>query len=517
VRPVFTGDEMRRLDERAIRELGIPGATLMENAGCGAADAILAWLTSARRPARGRRVAIVCGKGGNGGDGFVAARWLARQGVRCDVCLVGSAADVRGDAAQKLQALKKAGLRPTVVGDAAALGPVLARAELVVDALLGTGVRSAPEGVIAEAITAVNASGRPVLALDIPSGLPADGAAPSGPAVRAEATVTFAGLKRGLVVPPGRDLAGRVSVVDIGVPAAEVARGIATFVLEAGDVARHFPRREASAHKGTYGHLLVVAGSLGKTGAAALAAEGALRAGVGLVTVATAASQQPVVAGLVLEAMTAPLAEGATGIIGEGAWPALAELVAARDAAAIGPGIGLDAGVQAVARRLVIEARVPMVVDADALTALSGHLEVLRKAAAPRCLTPHPGELARLLEKSVPEVQRARIEIAREFAVAHRAHLVLKGAVSVVAAPDGTVLLNPTGNPGMASGGTGDVLTGIAGAFLARGLAPGDALAAAVYVHGLAGDVAAERAGEESLIARDVIAALPEAFRRLHA
>jgi len=515
VRPVFTGDEMRRLDERAIRELGIPGATLMENAGRGAADAILARLTSARRPARGRRVALVCGKGGNGGDGFVAARWLARQGVRCDVLLGGSPGDVRGDAAQKLEALKQARLRPTVVSDAARLAPVLARADLVIDALLGTGARAAPEGSIAEAITAINASGRPVLALDIPSGLPADGGPPYGPTVRADATVTFAGLKRGLVVPPGRDLAGRVSVVDIGVPAGEVARGISTFVLDAADVARHFPRREAAAHKGTYGHLLVVAGSLGKTGAAALAAEGALRAGAGLVTVATAATQQPVVAGLVLEAMTAALAEGAPGVIGEAAWPALAELVAARDAVAIGPGIGLDAGVRELARRLVVEARVPMVVDAAPLTALSGHLDLLRKAAAPRCLTPHPGELARLLEKQVPDVERARIEVAREFATTHRVHLVLKGAVSVVAAPDGTAFLNPTGNPGMASGGTGDVLTGIAGAFLARGLAPGDALASAVYLHGLAGDVAAERVGEESLIARDVIAALPEAFGRI--
>jgi NAD(P)H-hydrate epimerase len=214
--------------------------------------------------------------------------------------------------------------------------------------------------------------------------------------------------------------------------------------------------------------------------------------------------------------MTAPLPEGAPGFMGAAAAATLAGLIEARDTVAIGPGIGLEPEVQELVRRLVVEARVPMVIDADAITALAGHLEVLRKAAAPRCLTPHPGELARILGTTVPEVQRARIDVAREFATAHRVHLVLKGATSVIAAPDGTVLLNPTGNPGMASGGTGDVLTGIAGAFCARGLAPGDALASAVYLHGLAGDVAAERMGEESLIARDVIAALPEAFRRLH-
>jgi NAD(P)H-hydrate epimerase len=513
VRPVFTAEEMRRVDERAVRELGIPGATLMENAGQGAAAAVLAWLAAAKRPLRTSRVAIVCGKGGNGGDGFVVARALARRGVRCDVFLAAPPADVRGDAAEKLRALRKTRVRPAPITDAS-LGR-LARADLIVDALLGTGARVAPEGPVAAAIDAINAAGRPVLALDVPSGLPADGTPPPGAVVRADATVTFAGLKRGLVLPPGRELAGRISLVDIGVPQPEVVRGITTFEIEARDVAPHFPRRARATHKGSYGHLLVVAGSLGKTGAAALAAGGALRGGAGLVTVATAASQQPIVAGLVLEAMTAPLEEGRAGGIGQRAWPALLELVNGRDAVALGPGLGLDPEIQDVARRLVLETRVPMVVDADALTALAGHLDLLAKAAAPRCLTPHPGEMARLLGTSVPDVQRDRIAVARAFATAHRVFLVLKGAVSVVATPDGTVLLNPTGNPGMASGGTGDVLTGITGAFLARGLAPGDALASAVYLHGLAGDVAAERMGEESLIARDVIEALPEAFRRL--
>lgn len=517
MRPVFTGEEMRRLDERAIRSLGIPGATLMENAGRGAAEAVLAWLAATRRPVRGRRVALVCGKGGNGGDGFVVARSLKRRGVRCDVLLIAAPRDVRGDAAGKLRELERAGLRPVVVTDAAAIAPVLARADLVVDALLGTGTRAAPEGLVASAIDAINAAGRPVLALDIPSGLPADGGAPAGAVVRADATVTFAGLKRGLVIPPGRDLAGRVSVVDIGVAAAEVGRGVTTFLLEAADVARHFPPRARAAHKGTYGHLLVVAGSVGKTGAAALSADGALRSGAGLVTVATAASQQPIVASLLLEAMTAPLPEGTAGFLGDSAWPALTALVSARDAIAVGPGLGLDPQVQDLVRRLVVEARVPMVVDADALTALAGHLEVLRTAAAPRCLTPHPGELARLLGTGIAEVQRDRIGVARAFATTHHVHLVLKGAISVVATPEGVVLLNPTGNPGMASGGTGDVLTGVTGAFLARGLAPGDALASAVFLHGLAGDIAAERVGEESLVARDVIAALPDAFKRLHA
>jgi NAD(P)H-hydrate epimerase len=430
------------------------------------------------------------------------------------VVLAAPPGEVRGDAGRKLRELQKSGLRPTVIDGAGQLGPRLAHADLVVDALLGTGSRGAPDGVIADAIDAINASGRPVLALDVPSGLPADGGAPAH-SVRADLTVTFAGLKRALVMPPGRELAGRVSVVDIGVPADEVARGITTFLLEPADVSRHFPPRARAAHKGTYGHLLVVAGSVGKTGAAALAADAAMRSGAGLVTVATPASQQPVVASLVVEAMTAPLAEGTPGFIGTAAVTALDELVAARDAVAIGPGLGLEPETQAVVRRLAFAARVPMVIDADAITALVGHLDGLRKASAARCLTPHPGELARLLGATVADVQRDRIGIAREVATAHGVHLVLKGAASVIAAPDGTVLLNPTGNAGMASGGTGDVLTGVTGALLARDFAAGDALAAAVYLHGLAGDVAAERVGEESLIARDVIAALPDAFARL--
>jgi NAD(P)H-hydrate epimerase len=328
-------------------------------------------------------------------------------------------------------------------------------------------------------------------------------------------TVTFAGLKRGLVTSPGDELAGRVTVIPIGVPEREVARGVTTFLLEARDVAGHFPRRPRAGHKGTYGHLLLVAGSLGKTGAAALGAMAAMRSGVGLVTVATPASQQPVVAGLVLEAMTEPLPETSARTLGLKAREAILELAGSRDAVALGPGIGLDHETTQVARALTRELRQPMAIDADGLTALAGHLDVLRGAPAARCLTPHPGEMARLLGARVDEVQRDRIGTAREFATRHRVHVVLKGARSVIGMPDGRVVVNPTGNPGMASGGTGDVLTGVLGAFLARGLDPEAAMLSSVYLHGSAGDVAAERVGEESLVARDVVAAIPEAFKRL--
>jgi NAD(P)H-hydrate epimerase len=509
--PVLGAEEMRQVDRRAVEVLGIPGTDLMENAGRGAADAVFEWLAELGRR-RGARVAVVCGKGGNGGDGFVVARRLRQRGVRVGVWLAAPPREIAGDAAGKLAALRRAGGRPRQIHDEAELAAALADADVVVDALLGTGARGRPAGLVAAAIDRINACGRPVAALDVPSGLPADGGPPPGPVVRAGLTTTFAGLKRGLVTGPGVDLAGRIVVVPIGVSPDEVRRGIATFLLEAGDVAALLPPRPRRAHKGTYGHLLIVAGSLGKTGAAALAARAAMRAGAGLVTVATAASQQPIVAGLVLEAMTEALAETAAGSVAARARGTIAGLAQSREAVAVGPGLGLDPDTRALVRELARDLPRPMVLDADALTALGAHPEVLRTAPAPRCLTPHPGEMARLIGGSVAEVERDRIEVARRFATEHGAHVVLKGAGTIVATPSGEAYVNPTGNPGMASGGMGDVLTGIAGAFLARGLGPGPALQAATYLHGRAADLAVRRTGIEALVASDVVGALGEAF-----
>jgi ADP-dependent NAD(P)H-hydrate dehydratase / NAD(P)H-hydrate epimerase len=506
---------MRELDRRAVADLGIAGATLMENAGRGAAAALVELLPALGAPRRGARVTIVCGKGGNGGDGFVVARWLKRRGLRPVVLLAARPAEVAGEAAGKLAALRRAGVSPIAIEDAAQATPRLAEAHVVVDALLGTGTRGAPAGLTAGLIERVNASGRPVVALDIPSGLPADGGPPAGPAIRAAATLTFAGLKHGLVQAPGLDFAGRVMVVPIGIPDAEAGRGIRTWLIERADVAARFPPRPREAHKGTYGYLLIVGGSLGKTGAAALAARAAMRAGGGLVTTATAASQQPVVAGLVVESMTEPLAETAAGTVALAARARVLELARARDAVALGPGLGLDPDTQELARQLARDLDRPLVLDADALTALAGRLELLGQAPAPRCLTPHPAEMARLLGTAVADVQRDRVGAARGVASEFGVHVALKGATTVVAAADGRVFLNPTGNPGMASGGTGDVLTGIVGAFLARGMDAPDALVAAVYLHGSAGDLAAARLGEESLVASDVIDSLPDAFAAL--
>lgn len=484
----------------------------MENAGRGAAAAIAEFLGRARR---GARVEIVCGKGGNGGDGFVAARWLRRGGLRPAVWLTSPASEIQGDPARKLAELRRAGVRPRFVDDERAVAARLRRADVIVDALLGTGAKGVPAGLTARMIDLINASDRPVVALDVPSGVSADGTATSGRAIRATLTVTFAGVKRGLVMGSDAALAGRVQVISIGIPEGEVGKGITTYLLEPADIAALFPARRRQAHKGTFGHLLVVGGSRGKTGAPALAARAAMRMGAGLVTVGAPASQQPIVASLLLESMSEALPETGAGTIALEAADAISVLAAVRDAVALGPGLGLESETQEAARRLVSDLPQPMVIDADALSALAGHLDVLARRRGPRCLTPHPGEMARMLGVTVADVEGDRIACVRDFVRAHGVHLVLKGATSVVGDPDGRIFLNPTGNPGMASGGMGDVLTGMVGALLARRAEPGAALRAAVYVHGLAGDLAVVTLGQESLIAADLIDALPRALRAL--
>lgn len=513
MRPVFTAAEMRALDVRAIAELGIPGVRLMENAGSGAARLIARELS----PIRKARVVVLCGKGNNGGDGFVVARHLRARGARVQVFLVGRRRDVTGDAARMLSRWRG---RVTEIADDGALAPLareLGRAHAVVDALLGTGLTGAARERMARVIEAVNACDRPVLSLDLPSGLGSDHGALLGPTVKARLTATFGGYKRSLLLHPGASKAGVVSVIGIGIPPAEVGRATSTFLLEESDVRGLFPPRAVDAHKGTFGHLLVIGGSVGKSGAGALAGRAALRSGVGLCTIATPRSQQPIIAGLGMEHMTEPLAETAGQTLSLTAKERIVELLARADAVALGPGISLDPETQALVRALVLEMERPMVVDADGLSALAGHLDLLDRAAGPRALTPHPGEMARMLGVDVPTVQSDRLETVRAFCARYRVALALKGAGTVVGAPDGRVFINPTGNPGMASGGSGDVLTGMVGAFLARGFDAVTALQAGCFLHGRAADVACGDFGEEGLVAGDIVEAIPRAMMRLTA
>ena len=514
---VVTTAEMREIDRRCTAEYGIPSLLLMENAGLGTVREMERAFPGLRR----RRVAVLCGKGNNGGDGFVIARHLANRGVPTEICLLARGEDLQGDAAVNHQiAVRMAIPLCSVRGaeDRAALADAMARADLLVDALLGTGAAGAPQGLLAEAIELLNASGKPVVAIDVPSGLGADAPMPAGICVRATVTCTMALPKPSLLLYPGAAFAGEVRVVDIGAPRALLEDpALPCCLLEPADVLPAFPARDPAAHKGTYGHLLVIAGSAGKSGAAALCALGGLRMGAGLVTLAAPASLRDTLAARHSEVMVEPLPQTAGAALARAALDPLRRLLEGKTAVALGPGLSTDPETVEVVQVLVGEGRLPMVIDADGLNAFAGQMALLARSPGPRILTPHPGEASRLLGVGRDRLLAERLAVVPEVARTHSLHFVLKGARTLVADPKGGVAINPTGNPGMASGGTGDVLTGMIGGLLARGVEPGLAARAGVYLHGLAGDLAARETGPEALIAGDVLAHLPAAIRALRA
>ncbi len=509
---VCTAAQIRALDQWTIAH-GTPGHVLMERAGKGAAAVV-------RRRWKRCRTVVVCGRGNNGGDGFVIARHLRRAGFSVELYLAGTASAVRGDAARMLAAWRRAGGRVHECDAPATFEPLrasLVRAALVVDALLGTGLNAPVEGLHAAIIDAVNASAAPILSVDIASGLSADSGRPLGAAVRATVTATFGHPKVGQVLYPGIEHTGELEIVDIGLrPEAVDTVGPATHVLEARTVGALLPRRPRNAHKGTFGHVLVVAGSRGKTGAALLATEGAGRAGAGLVTTASAALLQPTLEGHVREAMTAALPDGRDGTVALGDGIALLRLLEGRDAVVCGPGLGVNPDTRTLVGTIVRTARSPLVLDADGLNCVAG-TGILRERLGPTVLTPHPGEMGRLLEVTTAEVQADRLRVARQLATRDQVVVVLKGARTVVVAPDGRAAIVPTGNPGMASGGTGDVLAGVVGGLLAQGLDAFDAACLGAFAHGLAGDRVAVRQGEVGLLARDLLDELPAALATLQA
>jgi NAD(P)H-hydrate epimerase len=509
----MTREQMRRYDEIAMQRYGLVGPVLMENAGRGAARVALSMLE--RRPGR---TTVVCGKGNNGGDGFVIARHLLNAGREVAVLLLGNLSQLDGDAELNAGVLTSMGGDVTELpgeADVERMDGLLEGSALVVDAIFGTGLDRPVMGRYNGAIDAVNECDADVLSVDLPSGLDADSGRPLNTCVRAARTATFACLKRGLLLHPGCELAGEVEVVDIGAPRAVAEEaGIDGRVITAEHVAPLLPPRPADAHKGTFGHLLVVAGSAGKTGAALMAALSALRSGTGLVTLAVPGDERPALeSAKPVEVMLAPLLTSIDAPVGDEELSRLRSLLEGKTAVAIGPGCGLTRSMGRVLEAVLEIAGVPVAVDADGLTLL-GDLppRVLADRSHPTVLTPHPGEMARLVDATPRAVQGRRVEAARDFAVDRGVHLVLKGARTVVAAPDSTVMINLTGNSGMATGGTGDVLTGLLGGLLAQSMAPLDAAAAAVHVHGLAGDLAAEVTGGRSLLASDLVEALPEAL-----
>ncbi|MDI6771215.1 MAG: NAD(P)H-hydrate dehydratase [bacterium] len=501
-----TSEEMATLDRRAAEEFGVPTLLLMEAAGRAVAQAA-ARLTGSG----GTRTVVVAGKGNNGGDGLVAARVLQAAGWRILVVLLARDAEVSGDAAVNLQAARRAGVEITNLDSTAMPGlrGVLASADLVVDGLFGTGFRGPVIGLAAKTIEAINACGRPVLAIDIPSGVNGDTGAVDGHAVRATATVTMGLPKTGLVLVPGAVHAGRIWVADVGHPHRLINDpGILTALVTRDMVDAAIPVRRLDAHKGDAGRVLVVAGSIGHSGAAVLTVLGALRAGAGLVTLGVPGAIYPIVGPAVIEGMPLPLPDCDGALAAEAAGQVL-DLAGSADVVACGPGISRLPGPAAVVQRLNAECPLPLVLDADALTILAGNQGELPAGRAARILTPHPGELARLLQCTVDEIQRHRLQAARAAAGRYRAVVVLKGARTVVADPSGTAFVIPTGNPSMAAGGMGDVLCGVIAALVGQGLPATAAAWAGSYLHGLAGDRAAACRGPVGVLAREVADGLP--------
>lgn len=502
---VVTAREMQEIDHRTIKGCGIPSAVLMERAGLAVARKIAEMYPPGK-------LIVLAGAGNNGGDGIVVGRELHNSGWHVKILLLLKEDKLSSDCLAQYRAARQIGVpidfRTTI--DQADL-----HAAVVVDALFGTGLSKDITGSLAETIDRLNDSGAPVIAVDIPSGVSSDNGHILGTAVRATATVTFGAPKRGHFLFPGADYTGELFVEDIGFPR-PFFNDVSCELLDDEGMLALLPPRPRRSHKGDYGHVLVVAGSRGRTGAAFMAAKACLMSGSGLVTLGVPEGQMGVFQSRVTEEMCLHLPDRGDGTLSsKAAEPILRFLDEKADALAIGPGIGVSEDTSALVRALLTSLGKPAVLDADALNVLQGKADILRESSAPLVLTPHPGEFSRLTGDPVEEIELDRIESALAFSKDYGVTLVLKGVPTVVTDLGGRAFINPTGNPSMAKAGTGDVLTGMVASFLGQGLDPAGAASLAVYLHGVAGDLAAAEFGLQSVLASDIIGAVPEAFKTL--
>jgi NAD(P)H-hydrate epimerase len=512
---ILNAAQMRDADRHTIEEIGIPSLVLMENAG----RQVVAAIEAAYESRLDGRVAVLCGRGNNGGDGFVVARTLLQRGVDTAVFVIGALLDVRGDARTNLDILGRLGVTVVEVNDEQAWElhfSEIARCSLIVDAIFGTGLKAPVAGMLETVIADVNASDIPIVSVDLPSGMSADTPHLAGDCIDASLTVTLAAPKLPLLLPPGEAYAGDVVIADIGIPheVIESVEGPRVELLTPEQLRTLVAPRASDSHKGDFGRVTVAAGSRGKTGAAYLAAMGALRSGAGLVTVATPASCLPIVASMGPVYMTVDLADDDGGMVVAAAVDRVLEQN--QDVVACGPGLGRSPGVAEFVRALLDRATCPLVLDADAVTVLADDPgRLVGSEERDVIITPHPGEMARLVGVSIGEVQANRLQVATDFATTHRVYVVLKGHRTVIATPEGHVFINPTGNPGMATGGTGDVLTGMIAAWLAQLLDAEAACRLAVFLHGAAGDLAEAHEGQAAMIATDLVEHIGEALTEL--
>lgn len=500
--------QMQAIDSRTINEYGIPGVVLMERAGLAVCRIIL------NRNPRPDRAVIIAGVGNNGGDGFVVARELRNHGIDVRVYLLADPGKLKGDALLNYMVIERLGMDIRIFRSAAGLKLGTGEAgTVIVDAIFGTGLTREVKGLYLAAIRKINQSGIPVVAVDIPSGLSADTGRALGDSVRATDTVTFGLPKRGHYLYPGPLYTGRLTVADIGFPEESLsAEGIRLRTLDIRDAAALLPERPPHGHKGTFGHLLVIAGSRGKAGAASLAAVAALRSGCGLVTIGVPEGQIASITRKHPELMTLPLTENSGGAISSKAISEICLAAEKASAVAIGPGISVCGDTLTLVRDVLQKIQKPMLIDADAINCMMGDAGFLKRVKSRIVLTPHPAEFGRLVNLETVDVQSDRVAVVERFIRDLPHVLVLKGAHTLIASDSDGIFMNISGNAGMATAGSGDVLTGVVGAMLAAGMAPFEAAAAGVHIHGLAGDMAAEHQSQRSLMATDIIKSLPAAF-----
>ncbi|MCX5882426.1 MAG: NAD(P)H-hydrate dehydratase [Deltaproteobacteria bacterium] len=512
---IVTASEMQQMDRETIESFGLPGRVLMENAGRGVIDVMVKTFPDICD----QSIGIIAGRGNNGGDGFVIARYLSGMGASVSVYLFSERMAVKGDAAANLELMDALKVPVVEITDPASLSQhhtAMRHHQIWVDALLGTGLNAEVKGLFRAVIEFLNSLNRPIIAVDIPSGLNADTGMICGACIQAHTTVTFGFPKIGHVLFPGADVTGCLEIVDIGIPP-HIVRGIRPrhHILTPEAITCAFPQRAPTSHKGTAGHVLVVGGSTGKAGAAAMSGLGALRSGAGLVTLAIPKSLNVIIQSQIPEIMTAPMDGRKEGLWDDSLCDGIREQLHGKKCLAIGPGMGASIETQKLVLEILRGVSIPVVLDADGLNCVSGQLEVLKRLKAPAILTPHPGEMSRLTGESVSDIQADRIGTARRFSRTHHVHLVLKGARTIIAHPDGTVYINLTANPGMATGGMGDVLTGVIAGLLAQGLGPEDASRVGVYLHGKAADALCQLQGPFGFLASEVAGALPGVIREM--
>ncbi len=506
---VVTPEQMKEIDETAINDFGIPGMVLMENAAFGVVREVRKILGDIP----GKRVAVLAGKGNNGGDAFAVARHLFNMGACTNVYVFSKLADIGGDAKTNLDILVKMGIEINEVTKDEKVDEIKAGvkwAEVVVDGLLGTGLKGEVKGVMASIIELVNNCSVPVVAVDIPSGVNGETGKVSKACIRARTTVTFTFPKLGQLIHPGCEYVGNLEVVDIGIPKAAVdTTRIKSHLIDLEYVTKLLPKRREDSNKGTYGKVLVVAGSRGMTGAASLTGLSALRSGAGLVYMAAPLSLVQIYASTLIEAVTIPFEDGNEGKLGRESIPGILKQLESVGVAAVGPGLSAGAEIADVVYSIIKNSQVPIVLDADGINVLAKDVSILKGLKTQMVITPHPGEMARLIGASVREVQDDRVNVARTFSKQWGVITVLKGSRTIIASPEGEIYINTTGNPGMATGGSGDVLTGVIAGLIGQGLKPLDASIAGVHLHGLCGDRIAARKGEYGMIAGDLVQEIP--------